>query len=455
MGDNIRSVLFIAWGFPPMAGPTEYRCLRFVCHLAANGWKVDVLTVKHVKRLDYYDEKLINLIPSGVTVHRVSPGPLELFAVPGREKRRQILRERISAGLGEPRLSIRDYFRRVISTLHHAFIVPLRIPDLTSEWVLFAIWAAHHLLKIKSYDLVVSFSNPVSSHVVGFFIKKLYGLPWIGDFSDPFAFSTSSLRPSCRILIDKWIEWLWLSSLDAIIFPTDELGNSYLKWYPPLKSHKEKIHVIPYGFAEEQYKLVEPEYSEMFRLVYTGTFYPSIRNPVEFFLSLESLKNLPIEVLIAGSLAPEYQELIAKKRLQNMVRYIGFQPRERVVALQKGASALILLGNRGGVQLPGKIFDYFAAQRPIFMIQNDTYDIAAKMIQEKRRGLIVRNDRKSIADGIRFLFQLWIEGGINDEYCLDPLYDFSWDAQSHKFQLVLEKIMSKSKRVSQVHKSTS
>jgi len=323
---------------------------------------------------------------------------------------------------------------RVLSKVNRALDL-FRIPDRTVEWVPFAVRRAAQLLQKRQYDIVVSSSNPLSSHLVGLFVKKRFHLPWVGDISDPYAFSPMFSWPVWRRRVDREIELAYLSAMDAIIMPIQEMIRSYLKRYPSLCP--DKVHLIPYGFAEELYESAQPEPSPRFRLVYTGVFYPSIRDPSEFFRALVELRGLQMEVLIAGHLQLEYQKAITLAGLSDMVQHIGFQTREKVVTLQTGATALLLLGNRGGVQLPGKIYDYLAARRPIFMIKNDRWDVAANMVQRMKRGLVVENDPKSIAAGLRQLYALWQADRLDAQFDLGPADEFSWGAQCRKVENLL------------------
>ena len=432
-----RHILVCAYGFPPLAGPTEYRWLRFVCHLALHGWLVDVLTIRPERRLDYYDEVLLRLVPGSVRVFRVNPGLYEKLVIGPRHHRLRHQRSVLAAGESKLEPTLWDRFRHGLHRLDQT-LGALKIPDETFEWIPFAVWRAMRLLRANDYDIIVSSSTPFSSHLVGLAVKKLAKVPWVGDLSDPFAFSPTRRLPTWRQTIDRWLEKVCLSEMDTVVMPVEEMRRAYVQQYKTLDP--DKVYVIPYGFAEELYASVHPERSAEFCLVYTGGFYQTIRDPTNFFEALRQVRDLPIEVVLAGSLDLGYQEFLQRSGLSDMVKYIGFQSRERVAALQKGATVLMLLGNKGSLQLPGKIFDYIAASRPILMIKNDEHDLAANLVSRNRLGLVVENKPDSIAKGIRRLFALFSAGKLEPTFELGHAHEFSWSAQACKLQQLLEQV---------------
>src|SRR5438046_1704589 len=68
----MRSVMMIAYGFPPEANAGASRPIRFVRCLSAEGWRVTVLT-SDPSCYERYDPETLNLIPEHTRVLRVRP----------------------------------------------------------------------------------------------------------------------------------------------------------------------------------------------------------------------------------------------------------------------------------------------------------------------------------------------------------------------------------------------
>ena len=61
--------------------------------------------------------------------------------------------------------------------------------------------------RLKEYDLIVSFSNPFTSHVVASLLSKRYNIPWIAYYFDPF-FSNSTMNKKGLLKRKKFEEKL-------------------------------------------------------------------------------------------------------------------------------------------------------------------------------------------------------------------------------------------------------
>jgi len=150
------------------------------------------------------------------------------------------------------------------------------------------------------------------------------------------------------------------------------------------------------------------------------------------------LGDLDYELLIAG-------ERAGPERLPPQVRFLGFVPRRRALALQKGASILLFLGNRSPepqAQLPAKLFEYLAAGRPILAIRYDPGDFAAKLVQRWRRGPVVENRPEAIAGAIREDQVLWLRGQLEQQFDLAPHLEYSWDQLGGRLAVILRQVVA-------------
>ena len=66
----MKSVLMIAYYFPPEGSAGAYRPLRFVRHLSKKGWHISVITANPY-RYERYDPDLLGLLPSETEIVRV------------------------------------------------------------------------------------------------------------------------------------------------------------------------------------------------------------------------------------------------------------------------------------------------------------------------------------------------------------------------------------------------
>lgn len=428
-------ILLCAYGFPPLGGPTERRWFNFVKYLSQKGWLIDILTVNPSPNYHNYDAESLKNIPEGVRIFRTYPGPIhkinyQYFPLP-----------KIPVSKEKSKITVKQILRNFLKKTYRNLIYPLLIPDETIEWVPFAFRMAKKLLNENDYKLVISSAYPFSSHIVGLLIKNRSQKIWIGDWSDPLAFNPALSLSEQRRYLYKRIEIKLLKKMDKIILPTEEMKIAYLKWYPFLS--EKKLEVISYGVSLEDYEALTPIAATKFRIVYTGIFYKNIRNPYNFFNALIELKDKnpsireDIEVIIAGSIPAEYIEYVHKNRIDDIISFLGHKPHNYIRVLQKSASVLLLLGSAGGLQLPGKIFEYIAAQNPILCIQYDKEDIAAKLVKKLNCGIVIDNEIDQIREAILTLYKYWKEGSLLSRFNLSSAKEFDWKNLSSKLEKIL------------------
>jgi glycosyltransferase involved in cell wall biosynthesis len=394
-----------------------------------------VLTVDPSNRFPRYEKAGLDGIPNSVRVFRTYPGPFHhLQRLSYADRTTKTERPNLQRAL-------KDNNAKVARGIYRLLVRPLLVPDRMVEWVPFGLLAASKLASTNQYRLIVSSSSPQTSHIVGYFLKQRTGLPWIGDWSDPLAFNPNYVLSRWQRSAFRRLEHRLTEAMDHIIVSTDETKEAYLRNYPSLPA--DKISVVSYGYSPQQFEGTIPAIPSKFRIVYTGIFLKTIRRPYAFFDGLAQLKELPIEILVAGTMEPEFIEYAQKLGIGNMLHFLGHVPHNEVLALQKGASVLLLLGNVGGLQLPGKVFEYIAAQRPILSIKNDAHDIAANVVQRYNRGSVCSNDADSIADAIRRLYDLYQAGHLDARFDLRVLHEFSWPGLAQNVDNIISNLLDR------------
>ena len=144
------------------------------------------------------------------------------------------------------------------------------------------------------------------------------------------------------------------------------------------------------------------------------------------FEGLAAVRDLPIRVVHAGVLQPEWGAALERLGIVDRFQVLGLLPREKIAPLQLGAACLLLIGNRGGLQLPGKLLDYLGARRPIYALKNDAHDIAAHLVSSRRAGHLVPNEPVAIARGLRELYASWKGGSLDERFQHPGAPEFPW-----------------------------
>ena len=430
-------VLIVAYTFPPWGGLGSLRTVHMANQLAAENDKVDVLTIRlpeprpgqQFAPVPAYDRDSVALVSPGVKILRSYPGLLF------------ILRPRLQSILRTAPGSRREI--GLIKRFSLSIIRRLILPISSLEWIAWGLLAGCRMALRERYEVVYSTDNPVSCRIVGFFVKVVFSIPWVLYIGDPYSFgAVEQLRPHWRLGIDKVIDSLFLPHADRIIVNCEETMNGYLHRFPRLE--RERFQVITDGFDEKRYNSIESLPVDHFRIVYTGTLYAGSRDLDRFFRALPLLHTSPIEVVVAGTIDPSVKSMIDSLAMTHEVHTVGFQPHDKVVALQKGATVLLLAGWSAGYQIPGKVFEYFGARRPILAIRSDEMDLGAKLVEKQRRGIVVEDDLGKILAALEKLSSLWREGRLDGAFDLSELKEYSWGGLAPAFGSLLRELVGPS-----------
>ncbi|HEX9665144.1 MAG TPA: glycosyltransferase [Thermodesulfobacteriota bacterium] len=429
-------ILLCTYYFPPIGTPRSYRWKEFVKQLSSKGWEIDVLTIRTSQNHPNHDPELLENIPDEVRIFRTYPGIMHhlssfLLSKTSGDSRSALFRsyESMRQGMG-----------RLLFNLYENGLRYLFIPDEAVIWLPFALLKGYALKKEGSYDFIISSGFPFTCHILGFILKQFNGdISWIADYGDPWVNNPILPMPKWRSWTDEKIESKILKSANRLIVTTQETKDHYLSLYPFLRN--ENIKVISQGFSPEEYNEVAPETTSKFRIVHTGKFYKA-NEPIVFFDALKQLKQIwkDVEIVITANLVDDdCKSYVKNNGLSEIVRFVGFVQHQRAIALQKGASLLLLIGHRGRVQVPGKIYEYIAAKRPILSIKNDEADLASKLVEKLNRGITVQNNPQMIKDSLIHFHNLWKNKNLDRNFNLQYVDDYSWERLGNKLhETILE-----------------
>jgi hypothetical protein len=393
---------------------------------------VEVLTTRVVPKFEYYDPELAGRVPKDIEVHRVFPGWIEPSMDRARLKRAAPMPHANGSGRSDAveRITPRTLLRELYLWLH-----PFKIPDPTFEWIIPGILRGLRLIAHRRYDLIVSSGAPFSSHVVAHALARWSRAPWVADFSDPYADNPFVARPPWRGRVDRGLEAGWFRRMSGAIVPVPEMKSMFLRHHPDFPA--ERLHVLSYGYDETLYASTTPAAFERFTVVHTGSFYPELRDPGPFFEALALTLDVPLHVIHAGILQPGWVRQLHDLGIADRFEVLGLLSREAIAPLQLGGACLLLIGNRGGLQLPGKLFDYLGAGRPIFALRNDRHDIAADLVKHHGAGLVVPNEPADIAAGLRQIYGWWKDGSLGTRYRHSGGEGYAWSRLEDRLDLEL------------------
>lgn len=248
-------------------------------------------------------------------------------------------------------------------------------------------------IDINSYDLVISSSDPKSSHlfVKNFFDKYGKQVKWYQIWGDPFLddITNKSDKKKDKLIFKE--EYSLLKKADKIFYVTKPTVEKQQSIYPTESS---KMIYTPIPYEKKIIYGINEKNMENLTLLYTGDFNSSIRNIEPL---LESFENSKHKLIICGD-----SDLNIKS--SESIKILPRQKYSEIKKLEESSDILIHLSNLKGTQIPGKIYQYSGTNKPILFI----LDGEKKMIMEnfkdiEDRYIFCQNTKEDILDKINSL----------------------------------------------------
>jgi glycosyltransferase involved in cell wall biosynthesis len=387
-------LLYVALYFPPLGGVASLRAVKHVKYLARMGYQISVLTILPGFVRYPRDHELLKDIPAGVKIYRsFFPDPEWLF--------------KLLYGLRLPKLVSFLRFR-------------LFSPDTASLWLPFAKMRLKRILKQElHFNLALITSGPPSSLLLGPWLKKRFGIPYICDFRDEWTNNPERMNisyPENSQAQEVRMESSVINACSGAAFLTTIMRENFESSYPILKNLPSTI--LTNGFDDDDFLYRKPiRKAQNFHLVYCGSFYDR-RQPDALWKAISELINngmIPrnkVCVDIYGKNSPAFVlgTFANDPLIRSIVRLHGFVSHRKSLEIMLGSDALLLYipsGKNTDSVLTGKIFEYIRCAKPILAIVPPA-GIAAEIVTKAGLGFIAdHSDDEGIKDRIMQLWHLW------------------------------------------------
>ncbi len=383
-----RKVLIICYYWPPAGGPGVQRWLKFVKYLPSFG--IDpIVYVPENPNYPILDKSLEEEIPQGVTMlSKPIREPYKYAAMLSRKQTKSI-----SAGL-VPDESKQNALQRFLLYIRGNLFVP----DARILWVKPSVKFLKSYVKQEGIETIITSGPPHSLHLIGQRLKDHFGkeLKWIADFRDPW--TTISYHDKLKMgkraqRLHKKMEKKVLNEADDIIVtsPSTKTDFEHLT--------KQPVHLITNGYDNEHRKNVIP--SEVFTMAHIGSLLTD-RNPKILWKVLAELKTeekLPenFRIQLVGKVSEAIISAIESYGLSNHLDMVGYVSHEKALLLQQKASILLLIEINSTITkaiIPGKVFEYLSAQRPIIAIGPENADVYQIITETNAGNYITYKDQE-------------------------------------------------------------
>ncbi len=366
---TISRILLISQLFPPAENPRAFRWGALANIWQQQGHQVDIVCGKMGRGTAN--------VATGINIYAVGLPPLRNYG-PSPYSQQQ------SKGIWSKQAA-------VLRRLHDRIWLPMRWPDHACVWIGFAARKAHKLLETQRYDVIVSVSNPFSSHVAALLARSCKGaqrVPWLCDIGDPFSLTSDEPANNLSLYgrLNPKVERYVLNQSHAITVTTPTTADLYGNSFPEIAP---KIHVIgPLLSIAMQPAVAKPTpYKTRRHLVFSGMLLKTTRNPRPllrlFRLLLKEPEFSDLELHFYGRIGGCRDEFDGYRDLLNQRLHLhGQVPRETAIAAMQQAHALVNLGNTNPYQLPSKLVEYVSVGKPIINFATHENDASKKFLTD-------------------------------------------------------------------------
>ena len=368
----MKRVLVITYYWPPSGGSGVQRWVKFAKYLPLEGWQPVIYTPENPE-YTAIDHTLEAEIPrEAEIIRRPITEPYNIYRKlmgKGASTDMKTLTAGASKGEVTEISSGKKTFKQRLSLWIRG---NLFVPDPRVGWVRPSVRFLKEYLAEHPVDVVVTTGPPHSMHLIGQRLHQELGIPWIPDFRDPWTrmYYLKHLPMTRRT-------WRRLRSMEQSVL--DEC-STVLAVTPLVQEEfqaqtKTPVAMITNGYDGGDFdQPVEPD--GLFNVVHTGLF-AADGNPLNLWKALgvkawaDADFKKALRLRLVGRVDREVYAAIEEAGLRDNVVDLGYCDHLTAVREQLAASVLILpLRNDPEYRpiLPGKLFEYLAARRPVLGI---------------------------------------------------------------------------------------
>ena len=397
--------LVITYYWPPAGGPGVQRWLKFVTYFKEFGIE-PVIFIPDNPHYPLQDKSIVSEIPEGIEIIRFPIKEPYGFAKIFSKKKTN----KVSSGIITNKNQ--SVLEKILLWVRGNFF----IPDARIGWVKPSVIFLKDYLSKNDIDIIITSGPPHSLHLIGKSLKEELGIKWLADFRDPW--TTIHYHQSLRLNKSSQKKHLKLES--------EVLNNADLVVVTSANTKKEfqKITRVPIEVITNGYDVSEKMESNLdsqFSIAHIGSLL-SNRNPEILWESLSELKDenegFSKELLIklVGVVSEDVLKSLEEFGLAVNYKTLGYVSHKEAIQIQHDSQVLLLVEMDTPETksiIPGKLFEYVVAKRPILAIGPEGSDVEG-ILKETNSGTYFNyTDKEKLKKQIHQYYQSYSKANLN------------------------------------------
>lgn len=390
-----------------MGGGGVQRWLKTTKYLREFGWEPIIFTPENGE-ISLLDEEMVKEIPDGIQEIRTPIWePFDLYKkLTGKKKE-----EKMAPGMTSGKKGSTSFMQNLSVFVRGNFF----IPDARKFWIKPASSFLNNYLKNNKIDAIVSTGPPHSTHIIALNVTKKHNIPWLADFRDPW----TNIDFYHKLKLTNWADKKHHRLEQEVLDKANQVLTVSWSWAEDFNKNNGRMPmVITNGFDPADFNNKSTvSLDEKFTITHIGSLNDD-RNPHSLWTALKELGAEitsflnDLEIQFVGQVDTSAFESIRNNGLNNNVKELGSMDHKSAIKKMISSQLLLLpLNNTPNIDgvVPGKLYEYIGAKRPILCIGKTTGD-SGKIITETNAGHISEfKDVKSLKENIKNYYQLYKE----------------------------------------------
>lgn len=327
-----------------------------------------------------------------------------------------------------------------IQTLYRQMV---HFPDRYRNWIKPAVTQAIAMAQDWPCELIYSTGPPHSGHVIASRLARQLALPWLAEQRDLWA--DNPYNEGHPLLDPIQRRYIWGTLARAAGHVTLTRGAS------ELASHalNRPVTLSYNGFGADDFSGLEnvPVLdADRLTIIHAGIIYPGQREPTMLLAALARLNaatRARIRLIFFHDEGSVLANSVADFGLGDCVELRTPVPRRDILKLERQADVLLLCRWSNPAEdsiIPGKVFEYIGARRPILVIGSATGE-AADIVRANNFGCVLTDPDAIAAQLHQWLAQKDASGGRIPDLPEAPTYAFLRETQFRRVDAAIAEIL--------------
>lgn len=454
--DQRKTVLFIAYLFPPIGGSGVQRSIKFVKYLVRMGYRVIVLTVgQYFDATSPQDRSLLQDIPDEVEIIRIDERYAAYSQLSQRERQ-----EIYNLFLGN--LLDSEWLPQFLASAAPTGELVPQLPYEHYIWTNECLKHVAQLIDFSSIDVLYTTASPFADFMLGYYLKQKYHIPWVMDYRDPWAsddhhwrFFSGPWGDDVRPMLQA-IERETIKAADAVVTVAASVQADIQDVYG---LEGVLARQIVNGYDEDDFAVLAASAdgsnarTGVFTICHNGNIYGNedLSELVKILNQLIADRRIDqqrIRIVVNGTIEYALDAAVLAQDTYGLVERRGRLSHMDSLQSAQQSDLLLLLLSRGGAArdaIAGKLFEYVRLGVPVLAFSSRG-SAAEQVLRQTRTGSnFAYEDTQAVADYIAARYEDWLRGQTNFAPDNEAIRQYSRETETRQLIGVFEQCMAKGK----------